>query len=265
MTKLSQKERRDKRKEITPVSKAITPVSKAITPMSEQPPTQQQPPGEQILINTLKEIYPGVSVINMTKDVYSTSSLIHDVKQLNELTRDDNNIMIINNVDSVRFNEFYNGYMDFKGCPKQARDVIGEGFTHMLVRAGRFCVFGHSVIDDNDLLAHHIKAQLKLRAKECAICFNEFLHGFKRTPCSNCRGALCSTCFSHYIKIDAGWCPVCRLHMLYHGLRKWPSGCDALNKMFDVFVRRQMIRHIRKHGTFKEAPCAVIHEDGLRI
>ena len=197
---------------------------------------------EEFVSSNIKIVYPNVNIINMTDDVfYSTANVISNVEKLNEFTKEDNNIIIVFNINTLMFTNFYSRYMLWKKVPTAVlttvKDTDNKAF--MIVRGGHVILYPTSALDA-DTMSQILKSQLKLRVKECLICFHELVFNEKRVSCCNCQMPLCEDCFNHYIKENPGWCPYCTQHLMYYGLGKRGFKNDEVDNLFDEFVGEQM-------------------------
>ena len=89
MTKPTQQQRRDKKKQC---KQTHNNSDNHVSHVSEH---------EEFVSSNIKYVYPNVNVINMTSAIHSYENVISNVKQLDEYTKYDNNIIIVFNINIV--------------------------------------------------------------------------------------------------------------------------------------------------------------------
>ena len=238
MTKLTQQQRRDKNKQCK---------------QTHNNSDNHESHEEFISIN-IKYVYPNVNVINMTPSIQSYTNVISNVKRLNEFTKDDNNIIIIFNINTQMLNTFYSNYMELNKIPMAVLEEVKDDIALMIIRGSTILLYPKDKLDV-DTIIQVLKRQFKPTVKECVICFHEFIFNEKRVTCCNCQIPICSECFSTYIKSNSGWCPHCRLHLMYHGLAKLKSNNNMFDDMFDTFVGKEMKTRIQETSAVITAPA----------
>ena len=66
---------------------------------------------DKFVSSNIKFVYPNANVINMTDVIHSYENVISNAKKLIEFTKDDNNIIIVYNSNTLNFTKFYSCYM----------------------------------------------------------------------------------------------------------------------------------------------------------
>jgi len=112
--------------------------------------------------------------------------------------------------------------------------------------------------DDNTLICprqaneEELKSAIKKIFKEeqanneCVICFNEIKTPENRATCVNCYNLICGDCMDNYLFVNAGWCPVCRQHIIFENLKQ----PDDTDEEFNMFVKSRVLSY------YKETPNA---------
>ena len=207
--------------------------------------------------SNIKNIYPNVNVIFI---ILAYENVISNIKKLYEFTKDDNNIIIINNNNTIHFTKFYSYYMDLHKVPSHAWSKIDDNISVMLVRGTAIILAQKSEIYNCELFNNTLKSSLKLRVKECLICFHNFFFKEKRVTCCHCMMPICHNCFITYIKNNSGWCPYCRQHLLFNGLGKTSMQSDDIGDIFDAFVGDEMRTRINQNDAITSVPASYLME-----
>ena len=210
---------------------------------------------EEFVSSNIKYVYPNANVINMTSVIHSSKNVLSNVENLNEFTKDDNNIIIVFNINTPNFTKFYYCYMEWKNVPTSLFPKVKDNIAFLIVRGSNVILYPTPELGNSDVITNTIKYNLKPRVEECLICFHEFVFGEKRVSCCNCHMPMCKECFTHYIKESPGWCPYCTKHLMYYGLGKSCFQDDALYNLFNVFVGEQMRTSIKQTNGVATIPA----------
>ena len=225
MTKLTQQQRRDKKKQCKQTH------NNSESHVSEY---------EDFVSSNIKSVYPNANLINMTSAIHSCEKVICNVKKLIEFTRDDNNIIIIYNINTLHFTNFYSCYMTLKNVPVYVWSKINDDSIVLLFRSSGIILAPKPEICNSEEFKNSIKKQLKSHVKDCLICLHVFPFEEKRVTCCHCRMPMCKKCFIIYIKHNSGWCPYCRQHLLFKGLGKTDIQNGDMDIIFDEFIGHEM-------------------------
>ena len=114
MTKLTQQQRREKKKHNNSDNNELH---------------------EEYVSSNIKFVYPNANVINMTSAIHSYENVISNAKKLIEFTKDDNNIIMAYNINTLNFTKFYSCYMSLKNVPVHTWPKIDDDCIVMLVRS----------------------------------------------------------------------------------------------------------------------------------
>ena len=175
---------------------------------------------KDLVYENIKSVYPDVNIINMTYAIHSYKNVISNVKQMNELTKHDNNIIIVFNINTLNFTKFHSRYMRLNKVSSITWPKIDDDVAVMLIRSIAVILYSKPVLINSDVINNTLKGQLKPYVNECLICCNEFDVDDKRVTCCHCMMPMCKDCFMIYIKENPGWCPYCTQHLIYHGKSK---------------------------------------------
>ena len=217
-------------------------------------------PIEEFVSNNIKFVYPNANVINMTSAIYSYENVIRNVKQLDEYTKDDNNIIIVFNINIDFFTKFYSCYMSLKKVPVHTWSKINDDIIVMLVRSNDTVLAPKPELGDSDDLKNALKIHIKPRVKDCLICFHEFTFNEKRVSCCHCHMPMCKNCFIIYIKNNSGWCPYCTQHLIFLGLGKTGIQNDDMDVIFDAFVGGEMRTRINQTNAVIQVSASYLAE-----
>ena len=183
----------------------------------------------------------------MTLAIQSFSNVISNAKKLIDYTKDDNNIIMAYNINTLNFAKFYSCYMSLKNVPVHTWPKINENCLVMLVRSNGVILVPKPTADNSETFKDGLKSYLKPRIKECHICFHKFIFKEKKVSCCNCQMPICRDCFSSYIKINSGWCPWCTKHLIFIGLSKTSSmRNEYMAGVFNKFIGDEMIDILTK-------------------
>ena len=222
MTKLTQQQRRDKKKQTH---------NNFESHVSEY---------EDFVSSNIKSVYPNVNIINMTSDIELSENVCSNTKKLVEFTKDDNNIIAVYNINTINFTNFCSYYMSSKKVQVHTWPNITDDVAIMLIRSNNVAFFSKAEICNSDSFNYVLKTYFKPCVKDCLICFHEFIFNEKRVSCCHCQMPMCKNCFITYIKNNSGWCPYCTMHLLYYGLGKNNTQNDDIDVLFDMFVGDEM-------------------------
>ena len=238
MTKLTQQQRRETKKQCTP--KIIN---------SDNPESYND-----LVFANIKLVYPNVNIINMTATTYSS-------EKLSEFTKDDNNIIIVFNINNqTEIKSVYSNYMIWKRVPIVFWEKDIGDIAFMIVRGSSVILYPTSKIGNSDILIEELKSILKPRVKECLICFHKFVFEERRVSCCHCKMPLCGDCFSHYIKENPGWCPYCTRHLMFHGVGKGDFENENCGDVFEEFIGEQMRASIKQTNAVQRLPWTYLAE-----
>ena len=229
MTKLTQQQRRDKKKQTH---------NNFESHVSEY---------EDFVSSNIKSVYPNVNIINMTSDIELSENVCSNTKKLVEFTKDDNNIIAVYNINTINFTNFYSCYMTLTDMPSYTWPKINVDCVVMLVRSNGVILVPKPTAINSETFKDGLKSYLKPRIKECHICFHKFIFKEKKVSCCNCQMPICRDCFSTYIKNNSGWCPWCTKHLIFIGLSKTSSMRNEYMKgVFNKFIGDEMIDILTK-------------------
>jgi hypothetical protein len=82
------------------------------------------------------------------------------------------------------------------------------------------------------------------------VCFKEFTDDDKRVYCCHCDKQICRPCYSNYIENNAGWCPCCRQHLLFEGLKQ----ADDPEPEFERFIKRATLYETIRNPYVRAVP-----------
>ena len=238
MTKLTQQQRREKKKQCKQ------------THVSEH---------DEFVSSNIKFVYPNANVINMTDAIHSYENVISHAKKMIEFTKNDNNIIIVYNINTLNFTKFYSCYMSLTNASAHTCK-IDDNIIVMLVRSDGVVLASKAKIGNSDSFNDMLKSYLKPRVNDCLICFHEFIFAEKRVSCCHCRMPMCKNCFITYIKNNSGWCPYCTQHLMYFGLSKTGTQNDDMDAVFDAFVGDEMRTRINQTNAVTSVSASYIAE-----
>ena len=245
MTKPTQQQRRDKKKQTHNNSESH---------VSEY---------EDFVSSNIKSVYPNVNIINMTSAIHSYDNVISNAKKLIDFIKDDNNIIIVYNINTLNFTKFRSYYMSSKKVPVHTWPNITDNVAIMLIRSNNVALFSKAEICNSDSFNNVLKSYFKPCVKDCLICFHEFIFNEKRVSCCHCQMPMCKNCFITYIKNNSGWCPYCTMHLLYYGLGKNSIQIDGMDDLFDSFVGDKMRNSINHTNAVTSVPVSYLFEEWI--
>ena len=180
------------------------------------------------LVQQITEEYPGTVINNLTEYLLDNGPL-SCANRLYQLTLDDNNFIIIENVDYYKLYSLYNEFMRLK----HQKAILQ---IHQFILSNMFLMRGSQFI----LIPKTVSEYTVRKALQTILA--------PQLPCSSCGRVLkvntlrmkCNSCFSDYCKscsnerwADMYWCKKCDHHMIYHKLVK-PSDDGQLGRLNDV-------------------------------
>ena len=96
----------------------------------------------------------------MTSVIHSCEKVICNAKKLIEFTRDDNNIIIIYNINTLNFTNFYSCYISLMHLSAPACK-IDDNFIVMLVRSNGVVLCPKPELGNSESLKNALKTYLK--------------------------------------------------------------------------------------------------------
>ena len=251
MTKPTQQQRRDKKKQCKQTHNNSDNYESHV---SEH---------EEFVSSNIKYVYPNVNIINMTSAIHSYDNVISNAKKLIDFIKDDNNIIIVYNINTLNFTKFRSYYMSSKKVPVHTWPNITDDVAIMLIRSNNVALFSKAEICNSDSFNNVLKSYFKPCVKDCLICFHEFIFNEKRVSCCHCQMPMCKNCFITYIKNNSGWCPYCTMHLLYYGLGKNSIQIDGMDDLFDSFVGDKMRNSINHTNAVTSVPVSYLFEEWI--
>ena len=194
-----------------------------------------QPWAIQNLVQQITEQYPDAVITTLTEYLLDNDPR-SCANRLYQLTLDDKNFIIIENVDYYKLYSLYNDFMRLKSqkviLPIH-RFILSSMF---LMRGSHFILILKTVPDDTirETLRTVLAPQLP-----CSSCGDVLKVGTRRLKCNSCFVDYCRVCSGERCA-DKYWCKYCNHHMIYHKLVK-PTGDLLLKRLNDVIARK--IRH----------------------
>ena len=88
-------------------------------------------------------------------------------QKLIEFTKDDNNIIMAYNINTLNFTKFYSCYMSLKNVPVHTWPKIDDDCLVMLVRSSGVVLAPKPTHVNSDVLKNALKSYLKPRVKNC--------------------------------------------------------------------------------------------------
>jgi len=201
-------------------------------------------------------LYPDVRIVNISNTLYTNNRISKQVKQIDDLTRDDNNFIVIENRDHKHLEKLVRAYLLNKKAPMKLSTYQFIKTAFVLFRSANFIMCPKCEMNNDHEVFKMLKTHFKQSPKECMLCYKEFEHNEKKVTCCNCKTPICSKCFFLYLKSgNSGWCPFCTQHMMFYGLTKMDTSCEVINDLYDEYVCDKLWYNFKKNGD----------TDGVRI
>ena len=208
----------------------------------------------ELITKYISEIYPYSHVKNISDVVYRVNDAFKSNKYMLKLGLNNYNFVVIENRD-IRI--LYNMLNMFYKTPKFSKEYVGK-IKYVILR-GAHQIHLTKVSDDLDF-AHSFKKSLNTTLSSiedtnlCNICFDMIPLGVDKQMCCNCCKSLCEKCFDSYIYSgNAGWCPLCREHMIFKHIIK-PEDCDLTKDEMECFnesIRYKTLQYITKRNALR--------------
>ena len=205
----------------------------------------------ELITKYISEIYPYSHVKNISDVVYRVNDALKSNKYMLTLGLNNSNFVVVENRD---VGVLYNMLNMFYENPKFSKEYV-ENIEYVILR-GAHQLHLTKVSDDLDFV-HSFKRSLNTTLSPiedtnlCNICFDMVPLGVDKQMCRNCCKSLCEKCFDSYIcSGNAGWCPLCREHMIFEQMIK-PEDCDFTDGEIECFnesVRSKTLQYINERN-----------------
>ena len=176
----------------------------------------------EIMRQHISNIYPNANTVDKLCNGRSKNRMNRIAKQIDQLTKDDNNFILIDNTQPDMLKTIVAMYFKLKGQPFRFKDKDFTLSAFCLIRSSNLAMFPISGVDDDDFIIDSLRSAFRPKVTDCVICFHKFRHNETRQRCCNCHAPLCGTCCLSYLGHgNNGWCPICRRHIAFYELKEW--------------------------------------------